>query len=49
MEVLENENMDKNDDAGDYVTFKHWCFQVDFIIAHTENQGSFAQICYKEL
>ncbi|CAK9210487.1 unnamed protein product [Sphagnum jensenii] len=33
----------------DYVNFEQWCINVDSIVAHIEDQGSFPWQCYKKL
>jgi hypothetical protein len=38
-----------NKGAGDYVNFEQWRINVDSIVAHLEDQGSFPRQCYKEL
>ncbi len=38
-----------NEKAGNYVNFKQWHINVNSIVAHIEDQGSFIWQCYKKL
>ncbi|CAM6036431.1 unnamed protein product [Sphagnum compactum] len=45
IEMIKELNEGNNEGAGDYVNFEQWRINVDSIIAHIEDQGSFPQKC----
>jgi hypothetical protein len=41
IKMIEELNEGDNEGAGDYVNFEQWRINVDSIVAHIEDQGSF--------
>jgi hypothetical protein len=49
IEMIEELKGGDNEGTSDYVNFEQWRINVDLIIAHIEDQGSFPQQCYEKL
>ncbi|CAM6021880.1 unnamed protein product [Sphagnum balticum] len=49
IKMIEEFKGGNNEGASDYVNFEQWHINVNSIIAHIENQGSFPRQCYEEL
>jgi len=49
IEMIEELNGGDNEGAGDYVNFEQWHINVDSIVPHIKDQGSFPWQCYEEL
>jgi len=49
IEMIEEFKGADNKGVGNYVNFEQWHINVDSIVAHIEDQGSFPRQCYKKL
>ncbi len=49
IEMIEELKGGDNKGACDYANFEQWCINVDSIVAHIEDHGSFPWQCYEKL